>query len=139
MGPGSAWIWMSGAMLAVLALLTGGQGVAGKTRPAKTGTLMKVLHRPALDRIEQGLKASSPNEAGWEAIYEQAAILNEMSFVLMDDGRCPDKIWGEACGKMREGSWAIMVATDRKDVKASRAGAGIVKAACGSCHRTHKP
>lgn len=133
--------WMApGSGLLALALLgpPTAQVVEGRSRPAKTGTLMKVLFRPCSDRLEQALKGTPAGDAAWENVFEQAVVLNELSYGLMDDGRCPDKRWADACGRLREGSFAVMTATDRKDLRAARAGQALVKASCGACHQAHK-
>ncbi len=142
---------MRGPLLGALAVLlflspgaaglhrrVGAQVVEGRTRPAKTGTLMKILFKPCGDRLEQALKGVPGGEGAWEHIFEQAVVLNELSYAFMDDGRCPDKRWADACAKLREGSFAVMTATDRKDVKAARAGLALVKASCGACHQAWK-
>ena len=120
-------------------LLPAAQVFQGKTRPAKTGTLMKVLFKPHFGAVETALKGAGPQgEAAWGTLYEQAAVLNEMAHALLEDGRCPDKAWAGACSQLKEASFRIMAATDRKDVKEARAGAAAIKASCAACHSAHK-
>ena len=57
---------------------------------------------------------------------------------MMDDGRCPDKIWEEATGILRKASAEVMACVEKRDAEgALKAFAGISKS-CKVCHTEHK-
>jgi cytochrome c556 len=59
-----------------------------------------------------------------------------MSFLLMDDGRCPDGTWATAAKTTwREGSAAILAAVGKKDLDAANAAFKTVTSACAACHK----
>jgi hypothetical protein len=71
----------------------------GKVRPMKTAQWMKGVMKPQCDALKKGLDAGPATDEAWEALAANAGLLNEASFLLMDDGRCPDGVWAEAATK----------------------------------------
>jgi cytochrome c556 len=61
-----------------------------------------------------------------------------MSYLLMDDGRCPDAVWAGAAKDLREGSAAVLAAAEKKDVESAREAFKKVTGACAACHKEHK-
>ena len=117
----------------------GAQVAKGKTRPAATRFLMKGITQPNCKGIGELLKESGPaDDKGWETLACHASCLNELSFSLMQDGRCPDAVWAGAAKSLGEGSGAVIAAADKKDVDGAKAAFKTVTDACKSCHDAHK-
>ncbi len=76
----------------------------GKTRLLQTKQLMGGLVKPNCAGIGDGLKEAPADDKAWEDLATKAALLNEASYILMDDGRCPDADWANAATALREGS-----------------------------------
>lgn len=112
----------------------------GKTRALKTSQLMKVVVKPSCDALKKGLDPAPATPEAWDSLASHAAVLNEVSYLLMDDGRCPDGVWAEASTKaLREGSASLLKAIDAKDAAAAKAAFGATTKSCGACHEKHKP
>ena len=112
----------------------------GKTRPATTAQLMKGLVKPSCEALKKGLEASPASDEAWQELALRAALLNESSFTLMDDGRCPDAIWSDALTKfLRPGSAAALQAIEAKDYDATKVAFATVMQSCKACHEQHKP
>jgi cytochrome c556 len=112
---------------------------SGKTRPARTLYLMKGIVKPSFAGLDGAWKTGGPaNDEAWDQAAIQAASLSEMSYALMDDGRCPDKVWADACRKMQEAAAAMIQATEKKDASAGKTAFGSLKESCGMCHKEHK-
>ena len=136
---------MLGAMIAMglLAWLIGSavdaQKTKGKTRPAETKVLMKGVIQPNCAALGAVLKDKGPgDDKAWEKAAMHAVILNEMSYVVMDDGRCPDKEWAGAAKTLRECSAKLTEAVRAKKLpEAQEAFKGLTNA-CATCHKAHK-
>ena len=87
----------------------------GKTHLLLTKQLMGGLVKPNCGGIGDGLKATPADEKAWETLATEAALLNEASYILMDDGRCPDADWANAATALREGSAAVLEKVNAKD------------------------
>lgn len=110
----------------------------GKTRLLKTKQLMKGLVAANCGAIAEGLKAGPADDKAWEDLATKAALMNEASYVLMDDGRCPDGAWAEADKVLREGSTALIAKLEAKDAAGSQEAFKAMTAACAACHKAHK-
>lgn len=111
----------------------------GKTRPAPTAALMKGLLKPHSDAVKRGLEAAAVSDEGWQALSVDAALLSEASYVLMDDGRSPDKVWADAAGKtLRDGAAELLKAIEAKDLTAAKKASSDLNKSCKGCHQTHK-
>lgn len=110
----------------------------GKTRVLKTSQLMKGLIGPNCGGIGEELKAGPTDDKAWDALATKAALLNEASYILMDDGRCPDADWAGAATSLREGSAALLAKIEAKDLAGSQAALKTMTQACGACHKAHK-
>jgi hypothetical protein len=71
-------------------------------------------------------------------VIKQASLINEVGFLLMENGRCPDEVWKNACAALRENSGRVAVAGGSKNLEEARTGYKAVTAACGACHSVHK-
>jgi cytochrome c556 len=129
---------LAGLFVAVAGSATA-QVKKGKTRPASTSALMKGLVKPHCDAVKKGVDAAAISDEGWQTLAVDAALLSEASYVLMDDGRCPDKVWADAASKtLREGTAALLKAIDAKDQPAAKKAFGDLTKSCKGCHETHK-
>jgi len=110
----------------------------GKTRLLLTEQLMEGLVKPTCQSLGDGLKKGPTTDKGWHALATKAALLNEASFVLMADGRCPDGVWAGAVETLREGSAAVYKKIEAKDAQGAQTAFKAMTQACGTCHKAHK-
>jgi cytochrome c556 len=115
------------------------QKTKGKTRPAATKYLMRGMVKPNCAGLGKLLKDGPADEKAWDNAACHAACLNELSFLLMDDGRCPDGVWAKAAKTtLREGSAEISAAIKEKDLDAANAAFKKITSSCAACHTAHK-
>ena len=115
------------------------QKTKGKTRAAATRYLMGGVMQPNCAGLAGLLKDPGPaDDKAWETAKMQASVLNEMGFLLMDDGRCPDAVWAGATKDLREGSAGVLAALEKKDLKAANTAFQSVTGACSMCHKAHR-
>ena len=115
------------------------QKTKGKTRAAATKYLMRGINQAHCKGLADLLKDSGPaDDKAWETAACHASCLNEMSYLLMDDGRCPDGVWAGAAKNLREGSAAVLAAIDKKDLDDAKAAFKTVTGACATCHKAHR-
>ena len=115
------------------------QKTKGKTRLAATKQIMGGLVQPNCAALVGAFKGTAPaDDKGWQTAKQQAALLNEAGYLLMDDGRCPDAVWAGATKSLREGSAALLDALEQKDSAAANTALATVTGACKSCHTAHK-
>ena len=125
------------AAVALISENTFAQKTKGKTRDATTKQLMKGLVAPNCSAVSKSLKEP---EVNWESVALQAALLNESSYLLMDDGRCPDKDWATGAKTVREASKALLESAEKKDLEgAQKAFKTLTSEGCATCHKAHKP
>lgn len=111
----------------------------GKSRPSKTSQLMRGIVKPHCDAVKKGLEAGPADDKAWDELATHAAVLNESSYLLMDDGRCPDGVWANAATKtLRENSAALLAAIESKNVAGAKEAFGKTTACCKECHEKHK-
>ncbi|HMF16927.1 MAG TPA: hypothetical protein VKE98_06935 [Gemmataceae bacterium] len=139
-------VWRTAVIVVVVGLCIGlsqqasGQKTKGKTRPAPTVILMQGIMFPNCSALEGFLKGAGPKTPrDWGKVELHATVLNEMSYIVMDDGRCPDKVWKGAAETLRACSKKVMEAAEAKDTKAAQAAFKKLTAACATCHAAHKP
>lgn len=108
-------------------------------RVATVATLMRQINKPHSGKVGQLIKDAGPaDERAWEQLLDSASILNEASYALMDDDRCPDDTWKAACEQLRTGSAQIAAAVRTKDLTTIRKSFEQVSGACAKCHETHR-
>ena len=111
----------------------------GKTRPLMTKQWMKGVIEPHCKAIKKGLEANLLEDKAWKKLAVNAAVLNESSYVLMADGRCPDRVWATAASEtLRIGSTELLKAIESKDIEATKSAFSQVTKSCGACHEAHK-
>jgi len=130
------------AAILVAILAASGDSVAqvtkGKERPLATKQWMQAVHKVHCGPIKKALEANPSDDKAWEAIALHAAMMNESSYVLMADDRCPDEVWAGACKTLGQGSSDILDAVAARDVEAATAAFGAMTQSCGTCHKAHK-
>jgi len=115
------------------------QVTKGQTRPMLTKQLMKGIVAPNCGALKKALDAQPADDDAWEAIALHAALLNEASYTLMVDGRCPDGTWATAATQtLRQGSADVLAAVEEKDLEAANTAFGNMTQACAACHEAHK-
>ena len=118
---------------------TGAQVKQGKSRPMTTKQLMAGLVKPQCTALSESLRGDGPtDDKGWDAAATQASLVNESAYLMMDDGRCPDATWAEACKMMQDGSKLALAKIAVKDAAGAREGFAMVSKSCGTCHKAHK-
>jgi hypothetical protein len=110
----------------------------GKKRAAETKYLMRGVVQTHCGGIAALLKKDAVDEKAWDTLACHASVLNELSYVLMDDGRCPDKTWASAAQTLRECSAKVLSAAQAKNADDAREAFKGLTAACASCHGAHK-
>ena len=112
----------------------------GKTRPLMTAQWMEGVIAPHCKAIKKGLWGQTPLEdKDWKKLAVNAAVLNESSYVLMADDRCPDEVWATAASEtLRIGSTELLKAIESKDVEAAKSAFSQIKKSCAPCHEAHK-
>jgi cytochrome c556 len=115
------------------------QKTKGKSRLAQTKYLMRGINQTNCGALAKLLKGSGPaDDKSWELAVQYASCLNEMSYLLMDDGRCPDGDWAGAAKLLREGSAEVLAAATEQDLEAAQGAFKKVTRACESCHSKHR-
>ena len=117
---------------------TSAQVTKGKERPLTTKQWMKAVHGAHCGAIKKALEAGPSDDDAWAEVALHAAMMNESSYVLMADGRCPDGVWAGACKTLGEGSAAVLAAVEAKDATGGLEAFGAMTASCGACHKAHK-
>ena len=111
----------------------------GKTRPLTTEQWMEGVIQPHCKAIKKGLEANLLEDKAWNKLAVNAAVLNESSYVLMADDRCPDEVWATAASEtLRIGSTELLKAIESKDVEAAKSAFSQIKKSCAPCHEAHK-
>ena len=118
--------------------LPGNAQKKGRTRPLTTSQMMAGLIKPQLTILKDGLEAGPKDDDAWKAIATSAALLNESAYLMMDDGRCPDKVWSDGCVMLEKATVEILKQVDAKNAPAALAGVDGVTASCKHCHTEHK-
>jgi len=108
-------------------------------RPLKTSTVMKVVTKPHCDALKEIFKRGPKTSEDWDALIEHSEVLSEVSYILMEDGRCPDYVWeGAATQTLRNCAKAIIAASERRNVVVAQGAFEKLTEACTSCHDAHK-
>lgn len=110
----------------------------GKSRAISTKQLMGGLVKPQCAGLGDALKTAPADDKAWAALATQAALLNECSYLLMDDGRCPDAVWAGACKSLREATAEVLARIEAKDHAAAQTAFQGVTKTCAECHKAHK-
>ena len=126
------------AIVSVLAAGASAQVKKGKTRVLTTKQMMSGLIKPNCAGIGEGLKTAPADDKAWDELATKAALLNESSFILMDDGRCPDGEWANASKALRDGSAAVLAKIEAKDYAGAQEEFKGVTGSCAACHKAHK-
>ncbi len=134
-------------VVAVLGLLFGpldfspmiAQVKQGKSRPLLTKQLMKGLMNLHCGELKKALDAGPTKDEDWQDVELRAALINEASYILMEDGRCPDGTWADAATKkLRTGSGDVLSAAKEKNLENAKKAFGSMTGACKDCHTAHK-
>ena len=129
------------ALAGAVVLATAGmaQVKKGKTRPMTTRQLMGGLVGPQCTALGKELQGAGPaDEKAWDAAALKAALLNESSHVMMEDGRCPDATWANACKTLEVSSQQLLLKIEARDAPGARDTFAMMTTSCKGCHTAHK-
>lgn len=132
---------IAGTMMIALGLIAEGFAKVkkGDTRPLNTATWMKSVVKPNCGDLKKEIAAGPKTDDDWASLIEHAEILNETSYILMEDKRCPDGVWAEAASKtLRNNSDALIAAAMAKDAPAAEKAFKKMTESCSACHKAHK-
>jgi cytochrome c556 len=136
---GTRFLLALGLVGLLLCQTSDAQVTKGKTRPAETKHIMKGLVQANCASLGGLLKEKGPaDDKAWEQAVVNASLLNEASFVLMEDGRCPDKDWKGAAETLRGCSGKVLEAVKEKKLEDAQAAFKELTGACGACHKVHR-
>ena len=135
---GAVVLVASGLLLAVTSQQAEGQVKQGKERPLKTHHLMKGLVAAQCGALKKDLDAGPADDKAWDTALMRAELLNEASYIVMADGRCPDGDWAKAATALRAGSAEVIEAVEARNLDQAKAAFGTMTKACGACHKKHK-
>jgi cytochrome c556 len=112
----------------------------GQSRPMTTAQLMSGLVKPQLVAVQGHVadEKAPEGEDGWKALTTSIALLNESSYTMMDDDRCPDKIWADACQVLRKATESGLKSAAKQDAAGVREALAGIGASCKACHAEHK-
>lgn len=132
---------ITGAMVIAMGLIA--EGIAkvkkGDSRPLSTANWMKNVVKPHCNDLKKEIAAGPKTDEDWESLIEHAEILNETSYILMEDKRCPDSVWADSSSKtLRSGSDALIAAAKAKNAQASDEAFKSMMKSCKECHNKHK-
>ena len=125
-------------VVSVVAVAATAQIHKGKSRLAITKQIMSGLVHPNHAAIDRLAKEPPADAKAWEALGTNAALLNEASYILMDDGRCPDAEWEKATQKLRTGSAAVLAKIQARDTAGVAIEFKAMTQACVACHAAHR-
>lgn len=126
------------ATVSWLAIGVTAQVKKGKTRAALTKQIMSGLVRPNCAALGKVAKTAPADDKAWAALATNAALLNEASYILMADGRCPDGKWLGATKTLRLASAEALEKIEAKDAEGTAAAFKKVTQSCAACHKAHK-
>ncbi len=112
----------------------------GKSRPMTTAQLMSGLVKPQLGAIQGHVadEKTPEGEDAWKALATSIALLNESSYTMMEDDRCPDKVWADACETLRKATESGLQSAAKNDAAGVREAIAGITASCKACHAEHK-
>jgi cytochrome c556 len=132
------YVGMALVAVTLISFTATAQVTKGKTRPALTKQIMSGLVRPNCAAIGEGVKEAPADDKAWQSLATNAALLNEASYILMDDGRCPDAVWANAAKTLRTTSAAALERINEKDAAGAAAEFKKLTKSCAACHKAHK-
>lgn len=126
------------AALLVASVSLNAQSSDKPRRVASAGDIMVGIHKVHCGALKKALDAGPKSDKDWETAGVHAAMMNEAGHVLMQDGRCPDKVWADACATLRNGSDQAAAAFKRKNLDDAKAGFKAMIGSCKACHSKHR-
>jgi len=101
--------------------------------------MMEGLMKPNFQRLKRGLRQAPSSSEAWHELQLNAALLNEMSYNLMRDGRKQDEVWAKAASKLlRNNSAKLVEALEHEDFEAAQESFRGIGKGCKTCHDKHK-
>ncbi|MEK6233824.1 MAG: hypothetical protein N2C14_03845 [Planctomycetales bacterium] len=110
----------------------------GKTRPLTTHDLMEGVFEHHHESLAELLKGGLKDKRSVKVAVRNASLLNECSYILMADGRCPSAEWKEACDTLRHCSEVLIKKIQAQDVEGANGAFKAMNKSCAGCHKKHK-
>ena len=110
----------------------------GKSRLATTQQLMDGMVHPNYLAIERATKESRVDPVAWRALANNAALLNEASYLIVDDDRSLGADWDKAARQLRTGSAELLVKIAARDKTEMESVLKVTAKACNDCHTAHR-
>ncbi len=108
-------------------------------RVASVLQLMEGISKSNMSRLQSVVGRGAPtSEEAWAGVAQSGALLNELSFLIVEAGRVRDEVWTDAAGSLRAASAELVTAADAKNFDAVKTAIGKLGAACKTCHDVHK-
>lgn len=133
-----SWFLVAVVAATTLTFSVQAQVTKGKTRAATTKQLMGGLVKPQCGGLAEALKTAPADDKAWDELATKAALLNEVGYLLMDDGRCPDAVWAGAAKSLRESTAEVLAKIAAKDHAGAQTAFQSVTKTCAECHKAHK-
>jgi hypothetical protein len=109
-----------------------------KKRSLTISQMMSGLVKPKYVAIKEGLSKESISEDDWKALATHAALLNESSYSLMQDDRCPDGDWKEGAMILRKASNDALANIAKENAAGALKAVESMTLSCKKCHAAHK-
>ena len=108
-------------------------------RPVATVTqLMQAMIIPASNALFNVPRQVPEDEAGWDAVRDQAVVLAESGNLLMIGGRAEDsEVWMATSRALTDAGEAALAAILARDVDAITSVGDQIIDACERCHEKH--
>ncbi len=115
------------------------QGQAPKKKPPRVASvhvIMECIVGPNCKALANGLKKGDADAL--PKLANHAALLNEASFILVQNGRCPDRTWAQAAARLRRCSAVVYEKLKDKDLQGAQSAFKAMTQACANCHKAHR-
>jgi cytochrome c556 len=100
---------------------------------------MAGIQEPGMLLLQRSVRGAGPqSDDDWGAVTMNAALMNEIGFMLVQNERAKDAVWTKAATDLRAASAAFHAASEKKDLAAMRAELPKLSASCQECHTVHR-
>lgn len=109
-----------------------------KIRSATIEQVMVGMVHPNYLAIEKAAKEGRVDAQTWKTLATNAALLNEASFLLVDDGRSLGDSWEKAAAEMRGGSATMLAKVGARDKAGIASELKNIAKGCVNCHAEYR-
>ena len=109
-----------------------------RSRLATTRQLMEgMLHANYL-AIENAATAVRTDVQSWNALAINPALLNEASYLIVEDDRSLGTSWDDAAEQLRAGSADMLAKIAAREKTGIESSLKVIAKACTDCHAAHR-